>query len=367
VATVTGRTVSSPLPPCDTPPAVGPVPARPDGLSRAEIRRAVPASSRRVRSWREARDAGPACPDLAGVRRDFRDSLEAWWRLHVTYMTWEGPAAGTSQPTRELVCDKCRTGRRDPVTGERGRMSITVYKRCRRWWAERGYVAIVRPGSTPALRPAALTSPDDYNERQVYVLCVPRKTRCQPDRESDHDSNGPLSCFRRKLELPARETSGHGPAKPGKPAMPRPPLLRRGPLRRLTDGWWAHLTRPFAASGWTLADLTWAIDYAPDSGQHRMNPGSVRHPAGWLRWRLSRWLGPDGVPVPSPSQVRKANRERVLAEQAARRQAREAAAREAAKVDVPARAAELRAILAAVRQRQTSAANRAGRRPLESA
>jgi len=42
----------------------------------------------------------------------------------------------------------------------------------------------------------------------------------------------------------------------------------------------------------------------PGDRQHRTRLANVRHPAAWLRWRLSHWLNPDGTPLPSPSQAR---------------------------------------------------------------
>jgi hypothetical protein len=278
VATVSGgRTVRSALPSCDTPRRANVRQARPDGLSRAELARAIPPASRRARSQREALRAGLACPDLAGVRADFRAHLTDWWRLHVLPASWGGqgkPPRSTTQPTRARVC-------------ERAGFSVSTYKACRRWWETRGYVAIVRPGWTPLLRPGALLGPDDHNERQVLVLCVPRK-RSSPPPWPGQTVTRPLAKSRRDSErIPARAS---GPPKPRSslPGCDRPVSW---PLRGLTDGWRAHLTGPFTAAGWSPADLTWAIDHAPDGRQHRHRLATVRHPAGWLRWRLAHWLG----------------------------------------------------------------------------
>jgi hypothetical protein len=349
---------------------------RPDGLSRAEVARAVPAGSRRIGNQREALRSGLACPDLADLRADFRRSVEAWWRVHVAYASWGGegrPPRGTTQPTREKVRDKCRTGRRDPVTGERRRMSITVYKRCRRWWEARGYVAIVRPGWTPALRPMALASPEDHNERQVLVLCLPRKKPVAPLREPASDSNGPLSSFRRKLENapPAREAKTED--KPGKDRAPRGQSLlpRTGPaplaavpqngseglaaaramqerarlLQSLSAEHLRHLARPFWRAGWRPADVLHALDHEPGGRQHGYT-AAVRVPAAWIRSRLAAWLGPDGAPLPSPGQLRAAAAARARAAAAARREeaARLAATRTASNAGHAARA---RAMLAA--------------------
>jgi hypothetical protein len=264
-----------------------------DGLSRAEIARAVPAGSRRIRSQREALRCGLACPDLDGARSDLREHLRDWWRIHVHHASWGGqgrPPRGTTEPTRARVCQ---------LAG----MSESTYKACRRWWESRGYIAIVRPGWTPALRAAVLASPGDHNIRQAYVLCLPRKTSPAPRRSPARTLSRPLSQSRRDLDrIPAREAPGPGSQKTDKTSAPRSPVLYRGPLAGLTDGWWAHITAPFAA--WCAADLVHAVDHLPGGRQHRTRIADLRHPVGWLRWRLSHWLRADGTPLPSPAQER---------------------------------------------------------------
>jgi hypothetical protein len=263
------------------------------GLSRAEVARTVPTGSRRAGSQREALRCGLACPDLADVRADFREHLRDWWTIHVCHASWGGagrPPRGTTEPTRARVCE---------LAG----MSPSTYKACRRWWEARGYIAIVRPGSTPDLRPAVLSSPADGNVRQAYVLCMPREGRPVPLRTAPRPLSRPLSKSRRDLDkLPAREARGQGDAKPGRTGGPRSPVLCRGTLKGLTDGWWAHITAPFTA--WSASDVVWAIDHLPDGRQHRTRVANIRHPAGWLRWRLSHWLRTDGTPLPSPTQAR---------------------------------------------------------------
>lgn len=265
-------------------------------LSRAEVGRAVPPGSGRTGSQREALRRGLACPDLAGVRADFRAHLSAFWRIHVFHASWGGPdrpPPGTTEPTRSRVCE---------LTG----MSVSTYKACRRWWEARGYLAIVRPGSTPDLRPAVLRSPGDGNVRQAYVLCVPRgKQRIPRPAPEPRPLTRPLSKSRRDLDrFHAREDTENREHPTGKAGAPRSPLLRTGTLKTLTDGWWAHLTRPFAS--WLASDVVWAVDHLPGGAQHRTRAANVRHPAGWLRWRLSHWLRPDGTALPSPSETRAA-------------------------------------------------------------
>ena len=173
VATIAGRTAKTLLPAADTPGVVNTRPFRSDGLPRAEIAcavppghrpdglsplavaRAVPPGSRCARSQREALRGGLACPDLADVRRDFRDHLTDWWRIHVNYASWGGegrPPRGTTEPTRARVCELA--GRPGP-DGEWRPMSVSTYKRCSRWWRARGYIAVARAGMDPHARALA--------------------------------------------------------------------------------------------------------------------------------------------------------------------------------------------------------------------
>ena len=266
-------------------------------LSTAEVARAVPTGSRRIKSQREAFRGGLSCPDLADVRADFREHLCSWWKVHVNHASWGGegrPPRGTSEPTRARVC---------ALAG----MSESTYKACRRWWEGRGYVAIVRPGRTPDLSPGVLRSPEDRNIRQAYVLCIPRHGRTSLARSSTPASTltRPLSKSRRDFDrFPARGARASGSSRPAKTGAPRSPVLARGMFAAITSAWWAHITEPFA--NWTASDLVHAVDYWPDGRQHRTRLANVHHPVAWLGWRLSHWLTSDGTPLPSPSQARTA-------------------------------------------------------------
>jgi hypothetical protein len=50
-------------------------------------------------------------------------------------------------------------------------------------------------------------------------------------------------------------------------------------------------------------DVEPAIDRLLGSRQHFSLAANLRHPAGWLRWRLSRWLNLDGTAKASPTRV----------------------------------------------------------------
>jgi len=313
------------------------------------VARVVPPGSRRIRSQREALRGGLSCPDLVGVRADFRDHLTAWWRIHVAYASWGGqdrPPRGTTQPTRDLVCS-------EPWYDKRGRrrggidISESTYKRCRRWWQARGYVAIVRPGWTPDLRPMALTSSEDHNERQVLVLCLPREKPAAPPREPAPPLSGPLSGSRREPDRAPHAREAKTEDKPEKARAPRgqSPLPRPGPaplgtvpqsgsealaaaramqerarlLRQISAEHLRHLARPFWAAGWRPADVLHAIDHEPGGRPHGYT-AEVRSPAAWIRSRLAAWLGPDGTPLPSPGQQRAAAAAAARADAAARRE-----------------------------------------------
>jgi hypothetical protein len=375
--TLTRRTVRQTLPPCDTPSHFGPEqpgtdsaepdwrPEMPDDASPvfrapahhadmplAEVLRAVPDGSRRARDQVQALRAGLACPDLDDVSAGLRDKLEQWWRIHVLHASWggEGKAPrGISSPGRERVCELIR--------GRGGRpLSPTSYKRLRRWWEARGYIAIARPGWTPDLSPGILRGPGrDHNTTQAYVLCIPRRAELRTMRRrrwAGHVDFGPLSGFSKSDGSHARareenpddgssasccyHTAGGQAGEPGEAERTKGSPRERVPLllgakTRVTDGWWAHLTRPFTR--WEPGSLQYAIDHYPDGRAHVGTAEQVRNPVAWLRWRLSHWLNPDGTARLSPAEE--------AAERARRHRERQAA--EYAEVGIAELAARIRA------------------------
>jgi hypothetical protein len=321
-------------------------------MTLAEVRRAVPATSRRARDQLQALAAGLSCPDLDDETPKTRDKLEQWWRAHVLHASWggEGKApCGVSSPGRDRVCELIR----DRKTGKP--ISHSTYKRYRRWWESRGYIAIVRPGWTPDLSPAILHGPArEHNMTQAYVLCIPRRAEIRAMRRRRRPSpakNGPLSVFsksdgshtRAREENPDNRSAasccypaaGGQAGKTGKTERTKGSLregvLLLGAPARVSDGWWAHLTRPFAR--WKPAELQYAIDHHPDGRAHLGTAEQVRNPVGWLRWRLSHWLNPDGTARLSPAGE---------AEERARRH-RERQALEHAELGIAERAARIRA------------------------
>ncbi|CED91293.1 hypothetical protein, partial [Actinomyces succiniciruminis] len=98
-------------------------------------------------------------------------------------------------------------------------------------------------------------------------------------------------------------------------------------LRGCSDRYVMRVIRPFWDAGWGLSDLVGAVDRRPDGAAWpHSGARGVREPARWLAYRLMAWLDEAGEPLPAPSQVRRREHERVLAERARLEAARRARA-----------------------------------------
>ena len=78
-------------------------------------------------------------------------------------------------------------------------------------------------------------------------------------------------------------------------------------LHQITPRLLRHLLRPWLTAGWTLTDVTHAIDHHPVTGPRHHSPtatgpGTIHNPPGWLIHRLHHWQHPDGTPLPSHRQ-----------------------------------------------------------------
>jgi hypothetical protein len=239
------------------------------------------------------------------------------------------------------------------------------------WLQGRGYLGVVLPGWTPALRAASLTDPDDENQRAVYVLTSPgrhsQKRAIRPAEGHGTVTNATLTreallpyspsraCAREEEEdeqvknqikgeeeRAARALSvlprGRGPAAgAGRKSQDRAEGLEwarsvRGlvpVLAPLSGAHVRHLGRRQRLAGWSPRDFVHALQ-RPRHGRPYGFTAEVRHPAAWVRARLAAWTLPGGELAPSPSAARAAAR---AAEQAER------AAYEAERVAVAARAA----------------------------
>jgi hypothetical protein len=306
-----------------------------------EVLRALPAGSRPAGSQLEALNEALARLSLARVRPEFREKLERFFRVHVLRASWGGPGhapRGVSSPGRERVCR---------LAG----LSVSAYKRCRRWWEAAGFLAIVRPGWTPAIHPglgehATRATRDktqarlaeqglDKNLSQAYLICVPRypskKAWYRRQGNAPHVS-GPLTFFSNwisPLTDQGRENSAEDrasccyPDAGGLGSTPGPARQDGTPwpglLGQVTARTARRLTRPYKAAGWTDGDILWALDRKPDDTPHPGTGDRVRKPAAVAWWRLAHWRGPDGTLLPSPSQQAAEHASRTRAEQDQRR------------------------------------------------
>ncbi len=293
---------------------------------RAEIARAVPPGSRRLRSQPQALLALPADPALTELRADYAHNIREVWRRLVRSARWTDM---TVSCPREQLC------------AELG-ISASTWKRCRRWMQAHGYLGCVVAGSTPELdgmrTSPALIKADAVNTAAVYVLTMPREKQVLPPPPPVTPVTGPPTRLPKGAGTdPARGAGAageKGPAsRPGSlPAMAD--QMRKGPGQGITDGWCAHLAAVFITAGWTPADLLWAINHDPDGARHRSRLDRVKHPAAWLRARLALWLEPGQEhlpwkrrrPVLARSLQRAVGRQQLRAAQQARRDRMAAAA-----------------------------------------
>jgi hypothetical protein len=337
----------------------------PAGPGKAEIFRAVPGGSRRAQSQRAYLAVLVADPELAELRADARRSVLEVARVLARWATWR---TMTAWRPRARICAEVGSSR-DPDRP----LSVSAFKSCRRWLETHGYLGLVEGGTTPLFRAGVLADPAEGNRCPLYVLATPRR-RCRIQKPLDGlPVNRPLPRSRRDLGKALRARELHPKIKSEKARAPRgqpmlPPgasALHRCPrtrsealavaaaiqarsrhLGRISAEHLRHVARSFFAAGWTGADVLAAIDHEPGGRQHGYVSG-IRSPGRWTAYRLGLWLGPDGLPLPSRSQLAAADRQRVLVEQVDRRAQRRKSAGYAegattARAMLTARLAELR-------------------------
>lgn len=281
-----------------------------------------------------------ADPVIAGLRADRRRAVLELARVLARHADWH---LMTTWRPRALACEEIGSSR-DPSRP----LSVSAYKAARRVLEDRGYLGLASPAWVPFLRVGA---PEQGGVSPVFVLAIPRRKpglRCPG---GSRLVNRPVARFGEPGVKPlARETArdrdkadaASRPQRPLRhPAETWPILLppenrseeeraaevvrmRCPPLRQLSSRHVRHLLHPWFTAHYCVADVLFCVDNSP-SGRSHGYLQDVRHPPGWLRARLALWLA-DSVPVPSPSQRRATQRERILAEQSARRQARQRAA-----------------------------------------
>jgi len=282
-------------------------PARSGGPGRAEIIRAVPAGSRRIRSpnieriYLEQLGQLPQLLELRPVARKHTLDYAKWMARHASWTD------GTSRPTRARMTSLMLCC---PSTA----------KRCRRRLEEWGFLGCITEGTTPEFSPMALFRRDGRNTAAVYVLCLPNKITRPASPQVRPQTGPPTKSGRTSVVCPARARGQDGETQDGARSAGAQHLrqvagvMRKAAGQSISDKWSAWIWGPFGSAGWTVRDLAWAIDHEPDGRQHRLS-ARIRHPVGWLRWRLGRWLA-GGVPVPSITAQRRAAGERIRAQAA---------------------------------------------------
>ncbi|GAP61396.1 hypothetical protein AHiyo1_50960 [Arthrobacter sp. Hiyo1] len=95
--------------------------------------------------------------------------------------------------------------------------------------------------------------------------------------------------------------------------------FRSFPLQRISTAHVAAVCRPFLRAGWTVKDVLHAIDWRPntDARYHHDGANGVENVGAWLRYRLGKWVRPDGGFYRSPSQKLAAEHAQRLAERQA--------------------------------------------------
>lgn len=271
--------------------------------------------------------------DVLDLRCDGYANLMLVARDIVWHMNWE---TKTSRPTIDGIVK--RTG-----------LSKPTVKRWVRWLRERGWLGVVQQGRA---------SETLGNRAAVWVLCVPRRSvrnrRVYDHHKRDQESQGqasdqreqtsePLtvSSRREETDYPTHARERRSPSRPGRPrisptwglhATPRTKrdrlsmcerLRQESPVLRLMTPWYLRwLLKPIIDAGGTAADVLHGLDVREDDSRWTyawQSAREIRHPAGWVRHRLSAWIGADGQVLPLPSQRRAAADARRRAEQEARR------------------------------------------------
>ncbi|MHC6219212.1 hypothetical protein [Arthrobacter sp. MMS24-S77] len=110
------------------------------------------------------------------------------------------------------------------------------------------------------------------------------------------------------------------------------------PLQRISTAHVAAICRPFLRAGWTINDLKHAIDWRPntDARYHHDGANGVENVGAWLKYRLGKWVRPDGGFYRSPSQRQAAEQAQRIAERQAAQERRDRERAESARYIPPA-------------------------------
>lgn len=242
------------------------------------IYRAIPDTSVRASSQADFIRAVDDHPEYAALRLDAAHNVRrVAWAL-ARYTDWYSMVA---RPGWELLIELTQLSR---STIQR------ALRRLRAW----GLLGVVETGTTWWTRGGREDDPDG-NRAAQYVLCTPK-----PQVVDTNDSRSLLRQEERtqppraRADAPEHATPWRMTDRPvtdgdmlraAERARARAPMLARLSARYLR-----HLWRVLWIAGWTLADVFYALDHAPD-GSARWHTAPVRHVAGWIRHRLKAWHG----------------------------------------------------------------------------
>jgi len=312
----------------------------------ARVARALPAGRVPARSQqRWLRDVDDVLDD-AGLRSHAHANVRAVATVVAAHARWHVPMV--SRPTWAALATRTGLSRR----------TIAAHLA---WLRDRKLLASWEPGRTAAFRPMALCGTES-NQAAEYLLVGPPTSNDTPaaaqtppaadpgDKEDRRHAPALAPVEETRTPTWSRRDSERNPRARaedtaplgrlrglGKPAItPKSRRFRSDPgravrlavaaalrehapaLRTLSDRHVATLIRDHTTAGWTLRDLTWALDHPP-TGRPHWQTHRVYAPAGWFRRRLSLWRDKDARPISSPSQTAAKQHRRRHAEMAAAR------------------------------------------------
>jgi hypothetical protein len=290
--------------------------------------RAVPAGCAPARSQGGWLSAALGAIEDADLRTDAETALRALVWLLARCADWRTPLL--TRPTWAVL-----------MTGTGRRRSWLAARLA--WLRERGLLAVLEHGSTPATRAGPLAGLAG-NRAAVYLLTTPlprsvdisgpvgeptpeageavpaaaveitealpveerwtppksRRDCVEPlharasEEEGSLRSPGQKQAPKREGRAPARA----GTARAGRCEAARALQQRVRAARALSAVHVAALVRVFLAAGWSVSDLVYATDHAPDGAAH-WHTAPVHSPAGWLAARLGWWTDAAGAVRPS--------------------------------------------------------------------
>jgi hypothetical protein len=329
----------------------------PGDSRRLQIALAIPEGTRRAHTQLEWLKAVAEDEELALVRSDRRRHVLRVAQLLADNARW--PDMPGIPPGEEMT-----TWPTWAALMESSGLSRSTVADILAWLRGRGYLGTVETGTTETIRAGMLYPlPDPHagegNRAAEYVLCVPVPDPVDdPEPAEAHAGSVPLwtdlgplpGSPEPGISCPAGAREDH-PQKTGKTEKLRnnegflwktsiTPRTQRDRLRasealrvadpvlrRLSSRHLRHLLTPWWDAGWTPSDVLYAVNVRADgtAWPYAYAADDIGHVPGWIRHRLSAWLGPDGQPVRSHRQRQAAASARAAEQLAAARAQAEAA------------------------------------------